>query len=124
MPLSLQLPLEHLMLHAALPTSPDPVIPPVLRAGYPNRDPAAADPEAEDVLSLDASSTLEFVVAQQQAVDAAEAAKLRAAAHWADLHRVDLTCEVGAVDPDIARTFGAGEGVRGRESELRLAGQG
>lgn len=105
-------------------------IPAVMQAGYPvlrHADPASKPVEVEDVddvLALDPAATLALLAEQQRRAEAAEAMQLRAAAHWAELHRVETTSGVGALDADVADTFATGEGVLGREGELRLAGEG
>jgi hypothetical protein len=57
--------------------------------------------DEQDVLGLDPVGTLAVVVEQRRVQDRAAAWELRAVAHWAELHRVDTRCEVGAVDLEV-----------------------
>ncbi len=75
--------------------------------------------ESEEVLGLGADATLAVVLEEQRREHEAAARRLRAVAHWAELHRSD---HVGAVDPAF-RDY-ADRPVPGVEGELRLAGEG
>ena len=88
-----------------------------------------------EVLGHGPAETMAFLVGQRRAQDEAAARELRAVAHWAELHRVDTTVEVGAVDLEVWRVLedqraasagadAAEPGLLGREGELRLAGEG
>ena len=44
--------------------------------------------DRQDLDGMDADATLAYAAAADAALNAAEVAKLRAAAHWADLHAV------------------------------------
>ena len=66
----------------------------------------------QDLDGMDADATLAYAVAADAALNTAEVAKLRAAAHWADLHAVVVA--VGAGQP----------GAAGCERLIRLGGAG
>ena len=55
----------------------------------------------QDLDGMDADATLAYAVAADAALNTAEVAKLRAAAHWADLHAV-VVSPVGAGQPGAA----------------------
>ena len=55
----------------------------------------------QDLDGMDADATLAYAAAADAALNAAEVAKLNAAAHWADLHAV-VTLAVGAGQPGAA----------------------
>ena len=95
----------------------------------------AGSSEDVEVLGLDASDTLAWVVGQRRAQDLAAARELRGVAHWADLHRVaraDIDRGfIGAAHPDISDSFLAGDtfvkqavAAGGVEGVLRSAGEG
>ena len=97
--------------------------------------PAVSSADAAEVLGLGPTATMTFLVGQRRAQDQAAARELRAVAHWAELHRVDTTVEVGAVDLEVWRVLedqraarGAVDvvaaGLLGREGQLRMAGEG
>jgi hypothetical protein len=77
----------------------------------------------DDVFGMDAVETLGTLVAEQATEWAAAAAKMRAATHWVDLHRVTDNIP-GALDPVIAELLPRDATIEGSEGELRLAGQG
>ena len=105
-----------------------PAVEPPEPVGSAASGPVEAPPEP-DVLGLDASGTLGFVVERRRRQDAAAAEELRAVTHWADLHRVGPD-DIGAVDAEIGHAVWRSSqalglpGVLGAEGELRLAGQG
>ena len=104
---------------------------------------ALAEP-LQDVVGHGTAATMAFLLRQRRAQDSAAALELQAVAHWADLHRVDTRSEVGAVDLEVwhlledraaaeaaagqgndhSGTRTLGDGLLGREGELRLAGEG
>ncbi len=97
--------------------------------------PVPGSSEDAEVLGLDASDALGWVVGQRRAQDLAAARELRGVAHWADLHRVgraDIACGlIGAAHPDVSGSFDRNltfvkEAVatQGVEGVLRSAGQG
>ena len=97
--------------------------------------PVAGSSEDVEVLGLDASDALSWVVGQRRAHDLAAARELRGVAHWADLHRVaraDIARGfIGAAHPDISDSFLARDtfvkqavAAGGVEGVLRSAGEG
>jgi hypothetical protein len=77
----------------------------------------------EDVFGMDGGQTLGLLRVEQANERAAAAAKMRAATHWADLHRVTDNIS-GALDPVIAELLARDATIEGCQGELRLAGQG
>src|SRR3954465_9353011 len=84
--------------------------------------PAVPDP-GSDVFGMDAAQTLGTLKVEQARERAAAAAKMAAATHWADLHRVTDGVP-GALDPVIAELLPRSATIEGCEGELRLAWQG
>ena len=112
-------------------------IPPSRAAARPVPAPGPVPGSSEDVevLGLDATDALGWVVGQRRAQDLAAARELRGVAHWADLHRVgraDIARGfIGAAHPDVSDSFARSAGFvkqavaeNGVEGVLRSAGEG
>ena len=108
-------------------------IPPSRVAARPGPVPGSS--EDVEVLGLDATDALGWVVGQRRAQDLAAARELRGVAHWADLHRVgraDIAQGfIGAAHPDVSDSFDRGDtfvkeavAENGVEGVLRSAGEG